>query len=171
MPGLADEHPLVAKSQVTAAVLSPRGGPPGLWMQAGVQSLSWEPPRVTQLYRLSEQGGCCLQWWRGSLGVPEDSALWILSSRRAWSQPCPQSITFPLSLLNKHFQTGVARGPGGPASRSEECPLTSLDVQSRQAHHLLGRSFHCWGSSPATEADPHLSACLLSGLPEMPSPA
>lgn len=105
---------------------------------------------MTQLCRLSERGGCCLQWWRGSLGVPEDSALWIPPSRRAWSQPCPQGITFHPSLLNKHFQTGVARRPGGPGSPSEECPLTSLDVPSPQADHLLGRSFHCWWSSPAT---------------------
>lgn len=116
---------------------------------------------MAQLCCLSEWGGCCLQWWRGSLCVPENSALWIRSSRRAWSQPCPQGITFHPSLLNKCFQTGVARWPGGPASPSEECPLTSLDVQSPQAGTVI----------PLLVVLSRLSASLLSGLPEMPSPA
>ena len=124
---------------------------------------------MAQLCRLSEWGGCCLQWWRGSLCVPENSTLWIPSSRRAWSQPCPQGITFHPSLLNKCFQTS------GTLARRSSLPQRGMpsNIPGRpvptgwDSHSIAGGPLPPLKQTPTSRPPSSLASLRCPALPDL----
>ena len=149
----------MAKSPVTAELLHPQRGPSlrmwpsALWIQAR-RTVRTGRPHVrdsftTFLSRVAAVGS----GWRESVGVPEDSGPRKPSSLRPTRAAACSTLHCRMSV----FRLGRYVGQMVQHRPAEGCPLTSLDIPPRQAHHLLGQPFHCWQSSPATCAEPHPS--------------